>query len=118
MKRPARFGVPLGLLLVAVDGTRNGAQTQTNVCKISQLYQDGPVFYPAGPGTPSGLDWDAITAYSAPDILHTQWDALLQALARPASAADTIPIDTIGFSRWAGLARHFANQINNYVLNG
>src|SRR3546814_14391901 len=106
-QRPRRYVDPLGLLLFAFDGTRNSAQTQTNVWKISQLYQDGPVFYQAGPGTPSGLDWDAITAYSAPDILDTQWDALLQAPARPAPAADTIHLAITGFSLGAAPARPF-----------
>jgi len=117
-QRPRRHVDPLGLLLFAFDGTRSSAQTRTNVWKISQMYQDGPVFYQAGPGSPQALDWDAMTAYSAPDILDAQWDALLQALDQPGPSDGTIPIDIIGFSRGAALARHFANQIDSYVVNG
>src|SRR3546814_19815025 len=63
-QRPRRYVDPLGLLLFAFDGTRHSAQTQTNVWKIYQLYQDGPVYYQAGRGTPSGLIWAASHAYS------------------------------------------------------
>lgn len=117
-QRPRRYTDPLGLLLFAFDGTRNSPATQTNVWKMASQYLDGPVFYQAGPGSPTSLDWDAVTAHSAPGILAAQWDALLQALARPASRNDTIPIDIIGFSRGAALARHFANQIASYVHGG
>lgn len=117
-QRPRRYTDPLGLLLFAFDGTRNSPVTQTNVWKMSRQYLDGPVFYQAGPGSPANLDWDALTARSAPDILATQWDALLQTLSRPDTRNDTIPIDIIGFSRGAALARHFANQIAGNTRDG
>ncbi|HEU0229126.1 MAG TPA: DUF2235 domain-containing protein [Burkholderiaceae bacterium] len=117
-QRPRRYTDPLGLLLFAFDGTRNSPVTQSNVWKMARQYLDGPVFYQAGPGTPANLDWDAVTARSAPDILAAQWDALLQTLARPATRNDTIPIDIIGFSRGAALARHFANQIAGNTRDG
>ncbi len=117
-QRPRQYIDPLGLMLFAFDGTRNSPLTQTNVWKMSQQYLDGPVFYQAGPGSPTDLDWDAVTAYSALNILGAQWDALLDELARPAARNDTRPIDIIGFSRGAALARHFANQISAYAHDG
>lgn len=117
-QRPRRYTDPMGLLLFAFDGTRNSPRTHTNVWKMAQLYLDGPVFYQAGPGSPDTLNWDAVTAHSAPDILSAQWDALLRALVAPGSRNDTIPIDIIGFSRGAALARHFANQIASHVRDG
>ncbi|UHL63396.1 DUF2235 domain-containing protein [Paralcaligenes sp. KSB-10] len=117
-QRPKRYTDPLGLLLFAFDGTRNSPVSQTNVWKMSQWYQDGPVFYHSGPGNPNYLDWDAITAYNAPRIIDAQWQALLDELARPSLLRETIPIDILGFSRGAALARHFGNQINQYVENG
>ncbi|HCP77122.1 MAG TPA: hypothetical protein DIU11_05120, partial [Pusillimonas sp.] len=66
MQQPRRYIDPMGLVLFAFDGTRNNAQTQSNVWKLAQRYEDGPVFYQAGPGNPYETDWDALTAYSAP----------------------------------------------------
>ncbi len=119
-QQPRQYIDPNGLLLFAFDGTRNSAETQSNVWKLSQRYLDGPVFYHPGPGNPYHLDWDAVTAHTAPDILDTQWQSLLDALAAAPSAAldDTVPIDIIGFSRGAALARHFGNQVNLHTTNG
>ncbi len=118
-QQPRRFVDPLGLLLFAFDGTRNDASTQTNIWKLAQRYREGQVFYQGGPGNPHSTDWDAITAYSAPRILDRQWQALLDTLAQtPATPAQAIPIDIIGYSRGAALARHFGNQINQFISNG
>ncbi|MCI2808207.1 phospholipase effector Tle1 domain-containing protein [Eoetvoesiella caeni] len=118
-QQPRKYIDPTGLLLFAFDGTRNNPQTQTNVWKMSQRYLDGPVFYHSGPGNAHYTDWDSVTAYSAARILDTQWAHLLNALGRPPAAPnETIPIDIIGFSRGASLARHFGNLINNHVDQG
>lgn len=118
-QQPRRFVDPLGLLLFAFDGTRNDATTHTNVWKLSQRYQEGQVFYQAGPGNPYSTDWDAITAYSAPRIVDRQWQALLDTLAgTPTAPNQAVPIDIIGYSRGAALARHFGNQVSQYVSQG
>lgn len=118
-QQPRRFVDPTGLLLFAFDGTRNDASTRTNIWKLSQRYHDGPVSYEGGPGNPYSTDWDAITAYTAPRILDAQWQALLDTLAAtPLTPAQAVPIDIIGYSRGAALARHFGNQVNQYLSNG
>ncbi|RTZ43329.1 hypothetical protein EKL30_10685 [Candidimonas sp. SYP-B2681] len=117
-QQPKRYVDPLGLLLFAFDGTRNAPQNLTNVWKLSQTYQDGPVFYHAGPGNPSQMDWDAVTAWQASRIVETQWQSLLTSLQEGPSPNDHIPIDIIGYSRGAALARHFANLVNQHVNQG
>jgi RHS repeat-associated protein len=120
-QQPRRYVDPLGLLLFAFDGTRNTPQSQTNIWKMSQRYLDGQVFYHAGPGNAAASypDWDSITAYSASRILDAQWSNLLAALdGEPFDPAQTIPIDIIGFSRGAALARHFGNLVDNHVADG
>lgn len=79
-QQPRRYIDPMGLLLFAFDGTRNGPTTQTNIWKMSQYYQDGPVYYHAGPGNPMYIDWDAITAGQASKIIDNQWQSLLNEL--------------------------------------
>lgn len=111
-----RYIDPLGLLLFAFDGTRNSPVSQTNIWKMSQWYQDGPVFYQNGPGNSSYLDWDAVTAYSAPAIIDAQWQSLLDAL--DGAGRDVIPIDILGYSRGAALARHFGNLLNQHIDQG
>jgi hypothetical protein len=79
------------------------------------------VFYQSGPGNPHYLDWDAVTAQTAGLILDAQWEFLLVELAEAAATAgrgETIPIDIIGFSRGAALARHFGNMIAQQVSDG
>ncbi len=116
-QQPRRHIDPMGLLLFAFDGTRNGPVTQSNIWKMSQYYQDGAVYYHSGPGNPMYMDWDAITASQAAQIVDNQWQSLLNELhASPLN--DSIPIDIIGYSRGAALARHFGNLINQYVDDG
>ncbi len=117
-QQPKRYVDPLGLLLFAFDGTRNAPQSVTNVWKLSQTYQDGPVFYHAGPGNPAQLDWDAVTAWQASRIVENQWQSLLTSLQEGVNQNDHIPIDIIGYSRGAALARHFANMVNQHVNQG
>lgn len=118
-QQPRIHADPTGLLLFAFDGTRNNPETHTNVWKMSQRYLDGPVFYHSGPGNAYYTDWDSVTAYTASRILDTQWLHLLNALGQPSSTPfETIPIDIIGFSRGASLARHFGNLINRHIDQG
>src|SRR3546814_9825022 len=85
---------------------------------MSQAYRDGPVFYHSGPGNAMYLDWDAITAGRADQIIENQWQSLLNALSQTTSPGDPIPIDIIGFSRGAALARHFGNLIDQHTTAG
>jgi RHS repeat-associated protein len=117
-QQPRRYIDPLGLMLFAFDGTRNNAQTKSNVWKLAQRYEGGPVFYQSGPGNPYETDWDALTAYSAPDIINRQWQNLLSGLGNATlSPNDMRPIDILGYSRGSAMARHFANQVSQYTLN-
>lgn len=117
--QPRRYVDPLGLMLFAFDGTRNDMSTHTNVWRLSQRYTEDAVFYQPGPGNPHNTDWDAVTAYSAPRIIEAQWQSLLNTLAAtPASPDAVIPIDIIGYSRGAAMARHFGNQVSQYVNQG
>ncbi len=114
-QQPRRHVDPLGLLLFAFDGTRHSPQTQSNVWKLSQAYRDGPVYYHAGPGNSTSIDWDAATASSAPQIIENQWQSLLDVLHQSSNTGEHIPIDIIGYSRGAALARHFGNLINQHM---
>lgn len=117
-QQPMRHVDPLGLLLMAFDGTRNDRATMSNVWKLSQRYADGPVHYHAGPGNKAYLDWDAITAAGAGQIIRNQWQSLLNSLAQAQRTRQSVPIDILGYSRGAALARHFANQIALHTRNG
>jgi hypothetical protein len=117
-QQPRRYIDPLGLLLFAFDGTRHSPRTQSNVWTLSQAYQDGPVFYRSGPGNSQQLDWDAVTAWQASRIIDAQWRSLLDVLHDEGRSAPHIPIDILGFSRGAALARHFGNLINQHVDRG
>jgi len=124
-QQPRRFVDPLGLLLFAFDGTRHNQRTHSNVMRFLQQYQDGAAYYHSGPGNPYTLNRDAIVAFSAPRILEAQWFNLLTALKQANTSAwmrnaqtGTIPIDVIGFSRGAALARHFGNLIVAHTHEG
>lgn len=114
-QQPRRYIDPLGLLLFAFDGTRNSSRTRSNIWKMSQAYLDGPVFYHSGPGNDQYLDWAALTASQAEQIIENQWQSLLNVLSRSGSLTEHLPIDIIGFSRGAALARHFGNLIHQHT---
>lgn len=118
-QQPQRFIDPTGLLLFAFDGTRNAPSTQTNVWKMSQRYLDGPAHYHTGPGSPYSINWGAISGSGADQILENQWQWLLVQLEKtPPASQEIIPIDIIGYSRGAALARDFANRIVQHVNQG
>ncbi|PLC55633.1 hypothetical protein CR155_00830 [Pollutimonas nitritireducens] len=117
-QQPRRYVDPLGLVLFAFDGTRNGPETLSNVWKLSQAYTDGPVYYHTGPGNSMYLDWDGVTGRDAPQIIENQWQSLLNTLERAGDRRQQVPIDIIGYSRGAALARHFGNLINQHTRDG
>jgi len=117
-QQPLRHADPLGLILLAFDGTRYGPRNQGNVWKLAQAYEDGPAYYHAGPGNSYYTDWDAVTAAGSRQILSNQWQSLLNALVRAQGAAAPVPIDILGYSRGAALARDFANRIARHTRNG
>lgn len=117
-QQPLRHVDPLGLILLAFDGTRYGPRNQGNVWKLAQAYEDGPAYYHAGPGNSYYTDWDAVTASSSRQILRNQWQSLLNALDRAQGAATPVPIDILGYSRGAALARDFANRIARHTREG
>ncbi|MGB6218723.1 MAG: DUF2235 domain-containing protein [Castellaniella sp.] len=117
-QQPLRHADPLGLILMAFDGTRYGPRNQGNVWKLAQAYEDGPAYYHAGPGNSYYTDWDAITAAGSRQILRNQWQSLLNALNRAQGAAAPVPIDILGYSRGAALARDFANRIAQHTRDG
>lgn len=116
-QQPWRHVDPYGLLLFAFDGTRYSGDTAGNVHTLAQAYRDGAAHYHSGPGNSYFLDWDAVTAWQAGRILENQWQSLLTSLEH--APQDTpVPIDLLGFSRGAALARHFGNRIASHVDNG
>ncbi|MGB3704047.1 MAG: DUF6531 domain-containing protein [Castellaniella sp.] len=117
-QQPLRHVDPLGLILLAFDGTRYGPRNQGNVWKLAQAYEDGPAYYHAGPGNSYYTDWNAITAAGSRQILRNQWQSLLNALNRAQGAATPVPIDILGYSRGAALARDFANRIAQHTRDG
>ena len=117
-QQPLRHADPLGLVLLAFDGTRYGPRNQGNVWKLAQAYEDGPAYYHAGPGNSYYADWDAVTAAGSRQILRNQWQSLLNALDRARGAAAPVPIDILGYSRGAALARDFANRIARHTRDG
>lgn len=117
-QQPLRYIDPLGLILFAFDGTRMGAGSNSNVWKLAQLYADGPSHYQSGPGNSYYLEWDAILAWNARQILENQWQFLLNAIERHRTDAAPLPIDILGYSRGAALAREFANRILEHTQAG
>lgn len=116
-QQPWRYADPLGLLLFAFDGTRYDADSMSNAWLLAQAYRDGAAHYHSGPGNRSFLDWDAIVAWQAGRILENQWQALLSTLEHQPAGSVT-PIDVIGFSRGAALARHFGNRVAAHMRDG
>lgn len=117
-QQPLRYHDPLGLILLAFDGTRYGRANQSNVWKLTQAYDGGQSYYQAGPGNNLYLDWDAVTAASSGQILRNQWQSLLNALQNAQGAGEPTPIDILGYSRGAALARDFANRIARQTRQG
>lgn len=125
-QQPRRYADPAGLLLLAFDGTRSDARRGGNVYQFALLYRGDPaaddtlaVGYEPGPGdTDRVVDLDALLAQSAQRILDVQWARLIARL-RAAEPDDApTPIDLVGYSRGASLARHFAGELAGLVRQG
>ncbi|MDT3679040.1 MAG: DUF2235 domain-containing protein [Burkholderiaceae bacterium] len=119
---------PLGLLLFAFDGTGNGASSTggedvSNVRKFFEASDDPDRWYMAGVGRddyPSGitatsLDWaEARTARERVDWMIGTLDRFLD----DAWIGRVAPVDVIGFSRGAAMARDFVNRVASMIDAG
>ncbi len=119
---------PLGLLLFAFDGTGNGTtgrdgEDVSNVRKFFEASDDPHKWYMAGVGRddyPSGieatsLDWaEARTARERVDWMLGTLDRFLD----DAWIGRIAPVDVIGFSRGAAMARDFVNRVSSLVDAG
>ena len=122
-QQPRRYVDPLGLLLVAFDGTSNSAISQTNVWLFANQYQGGPVNYiegPAGDLETGGAKraWDAAFATSGKKRVDQQWERWLNAVALQREGAPPLTLDLIGFSRGAALVRDFGNRVARQMRDG
>lgn len=117
-QQPRTHVDPFGLLLFAFDGTQQDSSTRSNVWLLARGYLDGTAFYHPGPGTPGSLNLDALTGHSGQAIVNAQWQALMAEMASLNGTADTVPLDIIGFSRGAALARDFGNRVASHVEQG
>jgi RHS repeat-associated protein len=122
-QQPRRHADPHGLMLFAFDGTGNQPVSLTNVWLFSKAYRDGPVHYIPGPAGDEGMSatrstTDAAIAWSGGARVDQQWERLLNAIATMKEMARPIPVDIVGFSRGAALARHFGNRVVAHVKEG
>ncbi len=122
-QQPRRHADPRGLMLFAFDGTGNQPASLTNVWLFSKAYRDGPVHYIAGPAGDENMSaasstTDAAIAWSGGARVDQQWERLLNAIATMKDISRPIPIDIVGFSRGAALARHFGNRVVEHVKQG
>ena len=122
-QQPRRHADPSGLMLFAFDGTGNHPASLTNVWLFSKAYRDGPVHYIPGPAADEEMSairstTDAAIAWSGGARVDQQWERLLNAMATTKEMASPIPIDIVGFSRGAALARHFGNRLVEHVRQG
>ncbi|MBX3590447.1 MAG: DUF2235 domain-containing protein [Burkholderiaceae bacterium] len=116
---------PLGLILFAFDGTGNGAtglngDDVSNVRKFFEQYEDPAKWYMAGVGRDDldsgiaggALDWvQASTARARVDWMLGTLDGFLG----DAWIGKTAPVDVIGFSRGAAMARDFVNRVSTLI---
>ncbi|RPH62601.1 MAG: hypothetical protein EHM83_11345 [Burkholderiales bacterium] len=116
---------PLGLILFAFDGTANGStgengQDVSNVRKFFEQYDDPGKWYMAGVGRTddaSGIEGgvldlvDAGTARERVDWMLGALDGFLG----DAWIGQSVPVDVIGFSRGAAMARDFVNRVSTLI---
>ena len=122
-QQPRRYVDPLGLLLVAFDGTGNSAISQTNVWLFAHQYRGGPVNYIEGPAGDLETGrakhaWDAAFATSGKKRVDQQWERWLNAVALQREGAPPLSLDLIGFSRGAALVRDFGNRVVKQMHEG
>jgi RHS repeat-associated protein len=142
--RPVRGIDPTGLVLFAFDGTGNTVESQTNIHWLADAYDDNaPIldprgrvltnsdkpYYIQGPGTgwvPDGaisfsLRWRINSQLYALDrYVRERWRNDMRADPQRYGASNPliIPIDIIGFSRGAAMARDFAREVNKRQQDG
>ena len=116
---------PLGLILFAFDGTGNGATGEngediTNVRRFFEQYDDPHKWYMAGVGRTdeaSGITGGALdrlgggSARARVDWMLGTLDGFLD----DAWVGQNVPIDVIGFSRGAAMARDFVNRVSTLI---
>ncbi len=122
-QQPRRHADPRGLMLFAFDGTGNQPASLTNVWLFSKAYQDGPVHYISGPAGDEDMSvtrstTDAAIAWSGGARVDQQWERLLNTIATMKDTTRSTPLDIVGFSRGAALARHFGNRVVSHVKEG
>jgi len=117
-QRPRRYADPLGLLLFSFDGTRDTPRDRSNVWLLTREYADGAAYYEPGPGTSGAGPWDAATGASGYGIVLNQWERFLAALEGRGQRSGSVPIDVLGFSRGAALARDFGSRLAGRLRNG
>jgi RHS repeat-associated protein len=119
---------PLGLILFAFDGTNNGSTGHdgddvSNVRKFFEQYDDPNKWYMAGVGrddATSGIiggaldQVEASTARSRVDWMLGTLDGFLG----DAWIGRDVPVDVIGFSRGAAMARDFVNRVSTLIDDG
>jgi len=116
--RPARAGWP-GLSLHYDAGRRTHWHSDITGTEHMQYNAHGlPAKRRFANDDTVRFDLDAIIAHQASQIVDTQWKWLLLELSRPAAATEVTPIDILGFSRGAALARHFGNMISQHTHQG
>ena len=116
---------PLGLILFAFDGTGNGATGHdgddvSNVRKFFEQYDDPNKWYMAGVGRDdpaSGIEGgarDRVDAGSA--RARVDWMlGILDSFLGDAWIGTNVPIDVVGFSRGAAMARDFVNRVSALI---
>ncbi|MBK9116968.1 MAG: DUF2235 domain-containing protein [Betaproteobacteria bacterium] len=119
---------PLGLILFAFDGTNNGSTGYdgddiSNVRKFFEQYDDPNKWYMAGVGRDdpaSGIvggaldQVEASTARARVDWMLGTLDGFLG----DAWIGQNVPVDVIGFSRGAAMARDFVNRVSTLIDDG
>ncbi|MGD9941834.1 MAG: DUF2235 domain-containing protein [Burkholderiaceae bacterium] len=118
---PMLAGDPLGLLLFAFDGTKNGSTPQgpyeqSNVWKFFEHYEDPNKWYMTGVGLDdpgSGIRTNLLDAINA-NTAAQRVDYMLDTLDRFLDErwrGQQVPLDVVGFSRGAAMARDFVNRV-------
>lgn len=128
--RPWEAIDPLGLILFAFDGTGNAetplpGDSITNVRKFYDLFSQGndqeERFYIAGVGRDDEKAeiktnfWDVYDANTARERVNYMLKKLKEQLETKKNIV--VPIDVIGFSRGAAMARDFVNQVAININN-
>ncbi len=113
----------LGLYLIAFDGTGNNkgvrGNSPTNVERLFRSYGDGKRYLP-GVGSSGAFGWKllqnpvgGLTGMGGKARIRTAWRAVEKHYKNMTDEEiRDDPLDIIGFSRGAALARHFANVVS------